>query len=93
MLVGTRDQHMANVGCCESRGGSPVSDVRLNNPHGIELGDRIAGPGKVRWEAAGMVIHPLPVLLVVIMLLQLALLSVPMLLTESSLRQVGSVFG
>jgi hypothetical protein len=92
MSVGARDRRVANVGCCESRGGSPFSSgVRLNNSRGIELGDRIAGPGRVRWEVAGVVIPPLPVLLVAVVLLQLnwglALPSVLMLLTESPLRR------
>ena len=67
MSVGTRDRCVANVGCCESRGGYPFSGVRLNNSCGVELGDRITG----RCEVAGVVIQPLPVLLFAVMMLQL----------------------
>jgi hypothetical protein len=69
MMVGTRDRRVANVGCCKSKGGSPLpSCVRLNSLHGIEPGDRIAGPDKVRCEVAGMFIPLLPVLLFAVML-------------------------
>jgi hypothetical protein len=91
MSVGMRDRRGANVGCCESRGGSPFSSgVRLNNSRGIELGGRIA-PGKMMCEVAGVVIPPLPVLLFAVVVLQLnwrlALPSVLILLTESPLGQ------
>jgi hypothetical protein len=42
--------------------------VRLNSSRRIELGYKIAGPGKVRCEVAGAIIPPLPTLLVAIML-------------------------
>jgi hypothetical protein len=54
---------MANIDCCESGGGSSCpSGVRLNNSRGNELGDRIAGPGKVRCEVASVIIPPFPML-------------------------------
>ena len=66
----------------------------MNSSRGIELGDWIVGPGKVRCEVAGVVI-PLPMLLVAVVLLQLswglALPSVLMLLTESPLRRESAV--
>ena len=71
MSVGARDRRVANVGCCESRGGSAFSSgVRLNSSRGMELGDWIVGPGKVRCEVAGVVMQP-PILLVAVVLLQL----------------------
>jgi hypothetical protein len=92
MSVGARDRRVANVGCCESRSGSLFSSgVKLNSSRGIELGDWIVGPGKVRCEVAGVVMPPLPMLLVAVVLLQLswglALPSVLILLTESPLRR------
>lgn len=57
---------------------------------GMELGDWIAGPGKVRCEVASVIITPLPVLPFAVVVLQLswglALLSVLILLSESPLR-------
>ena len=57
---------------------------------GMELGDWIAGPGKVRCEVAGVIITPPPVLPFAVVVLQLSwglvLLSMLVLLSESPLR-------
>ena len=63
--------------------------LRLNSACGIELGDRIVGPGKVRWQVAEAVIRPmLPVAIVLLQLSWgLALPSVLIMLTEFPLRR------